>query len=149
MRIYVDADACPVKEVIVEVAQEYKIPVTMVCSLSHYSTNTYETVEYIFVDNIPQAADMAIINRIKPGDIIITQDYGLASLVLKKGVIPLHHTGKRYTNENIDQLLLKRHISAKIRRGGGKTPGPKAFTKEDKARFRQSLIKAVLESKQE
>ncbi|MFZ7103792.1 MAG: YaiI/YqxD family protein [Peptococcaceae bacterium] len=148
MKIYVDADACPVKDVIIEIAGEFSLPVTMVCSLSHYGSFV-EGIEYIVVDNIPQAADIAIVNKVESGDILITQDYGLAALVLPKGVIALHHTGKRYTGENIDQLLLKRHIAAKIRRGGGKTPGPKAFTGEDKERFRQVLTKVVLQSKQE
>lgn len=148
MKIYVDADACPVKDIIIQIAQEYNIPVVMVCSISHYGSFV-EGIENIIVDNVPQAADMAIISNVKAGDILITQDYGLAALVLPKGVIVLHHSGKRYTDENIDHLLLKRHISAKIRRGGGKTPGPKAFTKEDKERFRQVLKKVVNQAKQE
>jgi uncharacterized protein YaiI (UPF0178 family) len=148
MRIYVDADACPVKDVIVEVAKIYTIEVVMVNSLAHYGF-FIDGVEHIIVDNIPQAADMAIINRINAGDIVITQDYGLASLVLKKGGHALHHTGKRYTSENIDHLLFKRHINQKIRRSGGKMQGPKAFTKNDKENFRKSLERLVLSLKQE
>lgn len=148
MRIYVDADACPVKDVIVEVAESFNLDVIMISSLSHYGS-FIDGVEHIFVDNIPQAADIAIINRIEIGDIVITQDYGLASLVLKKGCYALHHTGKRYTSENIDHLLFKRHLAQKVRRSGGKTQGPKAFTKNDRESFRQALTKLVLQLKQE
>lgn len=148
MTIFVDADACPVKDIIIEIGQEYKIPVFIVCSLAHYSS-FQEGVEYIIVDNFPQAADMAITNRVKKGDIVITQDYGLAALVINKGCIALHHTGKRYTQENIDHLLFKRHLSAKVRRGGGKTKGPKAFTREDRQKFKEALRKVVLQLKQE
>jgi len=148
MRIFVDADACPVKDVILEVAKYYAIQVVMVNSISHYSSFA-DGVEYVIVDNVPEAADMAIINRVKTGDILVTQDYGLASLVLEKGVRALHHSGKRYTSENIDHLLFKRHLSAKIRRSGGKTSGPKAFTKSDKENFKQSLLTLVLQLKQE
>jgi len=148
MRIYVDADACPVKDIVIEIGREYKIPVFMVCSLSHY-TSFADDVEHIVVDNIPQAADMAIANRVENGDVVVTQDYGLAALVINKGGIALHHTGKRYTDENIDQLLFKRHVAQKIRRGGGKITGPRAFTKDDKERFREVLLKVVLQFRQE
>lgn len=149
MRIFVDADACPVKNIVIEVCEKYQVAVVLVCSVSHYSPYSTELVEYIIVDNIPQAADMAIVNRIKKGDILITQDYGLASLVLSRGCVVLHHTGKRYTLKNIDNLLIKRHIAQKIRRGGGRTAGPKAFTKEDRLKFREALEKVVLELKKE
>lgn len=145
MNIYVDADACPVKDIIVEVSKEYKILVYLVCSISHYST-ALEGVEKIYVDNTPQAADLAIVNRVQKGDVVITQDYGLAAMVLGKECVALHHTGRLYTNKNIDKLLFKRHISSKVRRGGGKTKGPRALTNDDKERFRQALIKVLTNS---
>jgi uncharacterized protein YaiI (UPF0178 family) len=142
MRIIVDADACPVKDIIVEIGQLYTLPILMVCSYSHYS-QPVEGVERVLVDNVAQAADMVIMNRVKEGDVVITQDYGLASIVLAKGAIALHHTGKCYTHDNIESLLIQRHVSAKIRRGGGKTKGPKPFTFEDKERFRE-ILKGVI-----
>lgn len=148
MKIFVDADACPVKDMVVEVARTYAIQVIMVNSLSHCGP-FIDGVEYVVVDNIPEAADLAIINRIAKGDLVVTQDYGLASLVLGKGGFAIHHTGRKYTSENIDQLLFKRHLSAKVRRSGGKTPGPKAFTKIDKENFRKALSELVLQLKQE
>ncbi|WP_025026016.1 YaiI/YqxD family protein [Caldalkalibacillus mannanilyticus] len=139
MKLIVDADACPVKDIIIEVGHSYQLPILMVCSYSHYS-RPIAGVENIMVDNIAQAADMVIMNRVKAGDIVVTQDYGLASIVLAKGAMALHHTGKRYTTDNIDSLLFQRHVSAKVRRAGGKTKGPKPFTSEDKEKFRKVLI---------
>jgi uncharacterized protein YaiI (UPF0178 family) len=142
MRIFVDADACPVKDIIVDVAQSYEVPVYMVCSLSHFS-QFGDGVESIIVDNVSQAADMAIANKTRQGDLVITQDYGLAAMVLGKGCTPLHHNGFKYTNENIDELLFKRHLHTKIRRGGGKHKGPKPFTQEDKDRFEKLLTEVI------
>jgi uncharacterized protein YaiI (UPF0178 family) len=118
----------------------------MVCSLSHYS-DFNDGVQHIIVDNIPQAADMAIINRVQKGDIVVTQDYGLAALILDKGGYALHHTGKIYSGDNIEHLLFKRHLAGKIRRSGGRTQGPKAFTKQDKENFRNALQNLVLKLK--
>ncbi|NLT95277.1 MAG: hypothetical protein GXW85_07020, partial [Clostridia bacterium] len=86
---------------------------------------------------------------VQKGDIVITQDYGLAALTLEKGGKALHHNGKIYTGENIEHLLFKRHLAAKIRRSGGKVQGPKAFAKEDRENFRKALQKLVSELKQE
>jgi uncharacterized protein YaiI (UPF0178 family) len=145
MRIFVDADACPVKDIVIKVAQTHEIPIYMVCSLSHVS-HFGDGVESIIVDNVSEAADMAIVNKTKLGDMVITQDYGLAAMLLGKKCLVLHHNGFMYTNENIEELLYKRHLHAKIRRGGGKHKGPKAFTQEDKDRFKQ-LLTAVLKKR--
>jgi uncharacterized protein YaiI (UPF0178 family) len=142
MRIFVDADACPVKDIIADVAQSYEVPVYMVCSLSHFS-QFGDGVESIIVDNVSQAADMAIANKTRQGDLVITQDYGLAALVLGKGCLALHHNGFKYTSENIDELLFKRHLHTKIRRSGGKHKGPKPFTQEDKNRFKELLTEVI------
>ena len=142
MDIYVDADACPVKDIIIELGQKHGVKVVMVCSVSHFSEQMKD-VESIIVDNFPEAADMAIINAIKSGDLLVTQDYGLASIALGKKCKVLHHTGKAYTNENIDNLLLNRHLSTKIRRSGGRVKGPKTFSAEDKQRFRSVLMEIL------
>lgn len=147
MRIFVDADACPVKDIIIQVGKKYNIDVFMICSVSHFST--VQDAHYIYVDNISQAADLAIINRVQAGDIVITQDYGLASVVLGKRAQALHHSGNIYSEKNIDKLLWKRHVAAKIRRGGGRVKGPRPFTKEDRINFRKKLEYMVLKYKEE
>lgn len=138
MQIYIDADACPVKNIIIEEAIAKEIPVTLVTSISHFSTKEQPVgVETVYVDTGAEAADYRIIKLIKKGDILVTQDYGLASLGLGKGCIVLHHTGYVYTSENIDQLLQSRYLSAMVRKSGKRTKGPKPFTDENRKEFRQ------------
>lgn len=144
MKIYVDADACPVKDIVISIAQNAQIPVVLVKSFSHFSHEGNPSgVESIYVDTGADAADYRIMQLAQKNDIIITQDYGLASLALGKGCTVLHHKGFIYTQNNIDQLLQTRHISAKARRSGMKTKGPKPFTDEDREKFRELLTQII------
>lgn len=136
MKIIVDADACPVKDVIFKETSHKNIPVILVSSLSHFSNQDVpDHVETIYVDAGRDAADFKIVALTKPGDIVITQDYGLASLLLPKGATVLHHKGFEYTDMNIDHLLSTRHMSAAIRQAGGRTKGPKPFSNEERRSF--------------
>ncbi|PLT31994.1 YaiI/YqxD family protein [Bacillus sp. V5-8f] len=147
MKIYVDADACPVKDIIISEASDFEIQVILVTSFSHFSNAEQPLgVKTIYVDSGADAADYRIVKLVEKGDIIVTQDYGLASLGLAKGIIVLHHKGFRYTNENIDQLLQTRYLSAMARKGGQRTKGPKPFTAEDREQFRD-LFKQVISVK--
>jgi len=144
MKIYIDADASPVKDIVIKEAKKFNIPVVLVKSYSHFShSDELEGVETIYVDTGADAADYEILGHARSGDIIITQDYGLASLGLAKGCKVLHHKGFAYSNKNIDMLLQTRHLSAKARKAGKKTKGPKAFTDEDREEFRNLLIKTL------
>lgn len=145
MKIYVDADACPVKDIIISEGIKADLPVILVTSFSHFSIAEQPSgVETIYVDSGADAADYRIMKLAQKGDIIITQDYGLASLCLAKGCTVLHHTGYTYTNENIDQLLQTRYLSAMARKSGKRTKGPKPFTAEDKEKFRRLFKSAIL-----
>ena len=147
MKIYVDADACPVKDIIISEASDFEIQVILVTSFSHFSNAEQPSgVKTIYVDSGADAADYRIVKLVEKGDIIVTQDYGLASLCLAKGIIVLHHKGFRYTNENIDQLLQTRYLSAMARKGGQRKKGPKPFTAEDREQFRD-LFKQVISVK--
>ena len=107
MKIFVDGDGSPVKETVIEVAVEKALDVVIVTSVDHYSLKDYpENVSFVYVDKGADAADFKIVQLIKKGDLLITQDYGLASLVLPKGVSVLHQLGYQYTKENIDGLLV-------------------------------------------
>ena len=144
LKIHVDADASPVKDIIVEEAVKRSIKVNLVTSISHFSLQEYPPeVETIYVDNAREAADYRIIKLVEKGDLVITQDYGLASLALAKGCLVMHHKGFMYTNENIDQLLQTRYLSAQARKAGERTKGPKVFTKEDKEKFRRKLVRVL------
>ncbi|MGM8215412.1 YaiI/YqxD family protein [Bacillaceae bacterium W0354] len=141
MKILVDADACPVKEIIIEEAKKYDLTVLLVKSFAHFSTNLEAPhVETIYVDSDSEAADYKIMQLAKKGDVVITQDYGLASLLLAKDCIVLHHKGFIYSNRNIDTLLNNRYISSMVRKSGGKTKGPKALTDEDRRQFRGKFV---------
>ncbi|MCH6269010.1 MULTISPECIES: YaiI/YqxD family protein [Neobacillus] len=144
MKIYVDADACPVKDIIISEGTKADIPVILVTSFSHFSNAEKPAgVETIYVDSGADAADYRIMKLAEKGDIIVTQDYGLASLGLAKKCTVLHHTGYSYTNENIDQLLQARYLSAMARKSGKRTKGPKPFTTEDSEKFRVLFKKAI------
>ncbi|MDR0652163.1 MAG: YaiI/YqxD family protein [Synergistaceae bacterium] len=133
MKILVDADACPVKEIIVRMAKRRNIPLVMVIDTSHELSGGYG--EVITVDKGADSADYAIYGLTSRGDIVVTQDYGLAAMILAKGARAINQDGMIYTDDNIDELLTRRYIGKKIRRGGGRTKGPKKRTKKDDGRF--------------
>jgi len=141
MRILVDADACPVKGIITRVAGEHGIPVVMFIDTSHRLDDGY--AEVVTVDKARDSVDIALINRTRTGDIVVTQDYGLAAMALAKGARAVNQNGLVYTSQNIDKLLLERHVSQKIRRGGGRTPGPPKRRKEDDERFERALKRLI------
>ena len=133
MQILVDADACPVKQIIVRQAKQRGIPVTMLFDTSHEYSDGYSKV--IIVDKQADSVDFALMGLLGSNDIVVTQDYGLAAMALGKGAKVINQNGMQFTNDNIDKLLLERHIGQKVRRSGGRTKGPAKRTKEDDARF--------------
>lgn len=140
LRVYVDADASPVKEIVLEETEKRGVPVTFVSSFSHYSFEELPPhAERVYVDSGADSADFRIVQLVKKGDVVVTQDYGLASLALNKGCVVLHHKGQRYTHENIDRLLASRYHSAMARKSGQRTKGPKAMTQEDRENFRKTF----------
>lgn len=147
MRVLVDADSCPVKAEIIILAAKYEVSVILIMSTAHYNLQETGSVEVVIVESSYQAVDMAIVNRIKSGDIIITQDYGLSALVLSKKGKPISPRGKIFTEKNIDLALSQRHINEKIRRGGGRVKGPKSFTQEDRERFKYNFEVLLQSSK--
>lgn len=137
MKILVDADACPVKEIITRVAKEKKLEVLMFIDTCHLYDDGYSKV--FVVDKGKDSADMALVNRAEKGDIVVTQDYGLASMVLAKNAYALSPNGLIYDKNNIDRLMFERYLSAKVRRSGGRWGNPKKRTKESDERFEASL----------
>jgi len=91
----------------------------------------------------PQAADIAVANRARPGDVVVTQDWGLAALVLGRGCRAISPAGHTYRPETIDMLLEERHVKARVRRSGGRTRGPRPRTAEDEARFEKAFSRAL------
>ncbi len=143
MQILVDADACPVKEIIVRIAKKNKIPVTMIIDTSHELYDGYSTI--ITVDKARDSVDIKLINLLKREDIVVTQDYGVAAMGLGKGAKVLNQNGLIYSDNNIDRLLFERHIGQKVRRAGGRTGSVKKRSKEDDDNFERALLKLIEE----
>ena len=148
MQIFVDADACPVVDIVESVAEKYNIPTTLLCDTNHVLYSDYSKV--IVVSAGADAVDYKLISICHRGDIVVTQDYGVAAMALGKGAYAIHQSGKWYTNENIDQMLMERHINKKARRYSSKNhlKGPRKRTEEDDVRFARSFEKLVLMAKE-
>ena len=144
MQIFVDADACPVVGIIEEIAKEHYVPVTLLCDTNHILSSDYSKV--IVVGAGADAVDYKLISICHKGDIVVSQDYGVAAMALGKGAYAIHQSGKWYTNDNIDQMLMERHLNKKARRSSHKNhvKGPKKRTEEDDKRFAESFEKMVL-----
>ena len=139
MKIFVDADACPVTRIVEYVAEEMHLPVCLLCDTNHVLNSDYSEVKIIGAG--ADAVDFALINLCRAGDVVVTQDYGVAAMALGKGAYGIHQSGRWYTNENIDQLLMERHIAKEVRRAKSKhhLKGPRKRTEEDDRRFEESF----------
>ena len=162
MHIYVDADACPVVDIIENKARKYKVSVTLLCDTNHVLSSAYS--EVMLVGAGADAVDYKLISICHKGDIVVSQDYGVAAMALGKGAYAIHQYGKWYTDENIDRMLMERHLNKKARRGSARnhikgrtmfgghrlcadrsgSGDPKKRTNEDDERFAQSFEKLVL-----
>jgi uncharacterized protein len=140
--ILVDADSCPVKEEIVEIANQFSIKILFVASYNHMKNNSMQ-VEWKYVDIGKEAADLYIMNHTRKGDIVITQDIGLASTLLPKGVHVLSVRGILFEEKDIQTALDFRYLKAKARKQGDYGKGPKPFTAEDRVRFVNQLTKIL------
>ena len=142
--VYVDADACPVTRVVERVAKEYKIPVVLLCDTNHVMNSDYSTVKTIGAG--ADAVDIALINLCNKGDIVVTQDYGVAAMALGKGAKAIHQSGKVFSDDNIDGLLMDRHL-AKVARRKSKNhlKGPKKRKDEDDRRFEECFRQLIEE----
>ena len=143
MKIFVDADACPVVDIVEDIATKYSIPVTLLCDTNHVLTSDYS--EVIVVGAGADAVDYKLISICHRGDIVVTQDYGVAAMALGKGAFAIHQSGKWYTNENIDQMLMERHLNKKARRASSRNhiKGPRKRKEEDDQRFVESFEKLL------
>lgn len=135
-QIIIDGDACPVVSSVIELTQETGIFVTIIRSFSHFSTQIDpEHVRTVYVDDGPESVDYKVVQLASSEDIVITQDYGLASLLLNKVKFVMHHKGLLFNDNNIQQLLDQRYINAQIRKQGGRHKGPPPFTRQDRQHF--------------
>ncbi len=144
MKIFVDADACPVVRIVENIAKRYGIKVTLLCDTNHILTSDYSEVKVISAG--ADAVDFALVNMITKGDIAVTQDYGVASMVLGKGGYCIHQSGKIFSDDNIVGLLMDRHLAKKARMSKSKhhIKGPKKRTKDDDLRFEKAFEDLII-----
>ncbi len=143
MKLLVDADACPVVDLTVREANRRKIPVILVTDTSHVLTGI--NAQIVTVEKGNDSADFKLVNLVEKGDLVITQDYGLAAMVLAKGGKAINQNGLIYSQQNIDTLLFTRHIAKKVRMSGGHTKGPRKRTKQQDEDFLFALQRILAE----
>jgi hypothetical protein len=141
-RVIIDADACPrgAASTVRRLQGRFGYDVVTVASVNHVVESWGPWHEHVVVGAEPQSADLAVANRARRGDVVVTQDWGLAALVLGRGCRAVSPGGHTFRPETIDLLLEERHLKAKVRRGGGRTRGPRPRTGEDEVRFEKALV---------
>ncbi|MEK5170252.1 MULTISPECIES: YaiI/YqxD family protein [Staphylococcus] len=144
VKVIIDGDACPVVNSVIELTKGTGIFVNVLRSFSHFSHQIHpEHVKTVYVDDGPDAVDYKIVQLARKEDIVITQDYGLASLLIDKVHIVMHHKGSIYRADNIQTLLDQRYLNAQIRKQGGRHKGPPPFTKNDRLKFEQTFMNVI------
>ena len=137
MNVLIDADACPVVDIAISLCLQYGISCTLLCDTAHQLCR--DGVATLVFDKGADSVDFAIANRVRFGDLVITQDYGLASMCLARNARVMHQDGWEYTPYNISGLLEQRHAAKKFRAAGGRTKGPSKRTAAQNAAFAQAL----------
>lgn len=137
MQILIDGDGCPVVDITIKIAKKHNINCIILCDTSHMMQR--EGAKTITVSKGSDSVDFALVNMINHGDIVITQDYGLAAMCLSRRAIVINQDGFIYDDSNIDALLLSRHTAKKIRMAGGRLKGQSKRTKESDIIFENKL----------
>jgi uncharacterized protein YaiI (UPF0178 family) len=143
VRIYIDADGAPWRDLVIERAIRHGVRVVMVADYSHEFPSA-EGVERVIVDGGADAADFAIVNRVQAGDLVITQDVGLASLVLPKEAAAISPRGFEFTEGSMGRCLARRWLHGRIRKAGGRIKGPPRFSQDDRERFLALLERKII-----
>lgn len=137
MKIFIDADGCPVVNETVALCREYEKECIIICDTSH--TIEKNGAQTIVVEKGADSADFRLVNMLSKGDVAITQDYALAAMSLSRGARVINQNGLEYTDKNIDSLLMSRFIAKKVRNAGGRLKGPSKRTKEQTESFVKKL----------
>lgn len=141
MQIFIDADGCPVVDLTVKISKQYGVECTILCDTSHVFQR--EGVRTVTVEKGADSVDFRIVNLVGAGDIVVTQDYGLAAMCLARNAVPISQNGLVFNDRNIEQLLFTRYVSKKIRNAGGRLKGPSKRTAEQDKAFERALIKLI------
>ena len=146
-KILIDADGCPVVDLTVRTAREAGLECLILCDTSHVFDKP--GAQTLVVSKGADSVDFALVNRVRPGDVVVTQDYGLAALCLARCATVLHQNGFVYDEDNIDSLLMARHTAKKLRRAGGRLRGPAPRTKQQDADFERCLRDVLARGRRE
>jgi uncharacterized protein YaiI (UPF0178 family) len=146
MKVLIDADACPVVDIAVRLCKQFHIPCLLLCDTAH--TMHRDGAETLIFDKGADSVDFALVSRVEAGDIVITQDYGLASMCLARTGYVLHQDGWAYTPDNIGALLFARHASREYRAAGGRVKGPGKRKPEQDRAFAAALEKLLQQTVQ-
>ena len=141
MRILIDADGCPVVDIAVSIAREQNLECLILCDTSHHFEKL--GAQTLVFSKGADSVDFALVNLLIPGDVVITQDYGLAAMCLSRQARVLNQDGMEYTNDNIDSLLLARYTARRIRNSGGRLKGPTRRTQEQDRIFTSALYRIL------
>jgi len=141
MRILIDADGCPVVDAAIQAAKTHNIPCILFCDTAHVFER--DGAETVTVSQGADSVDFALVNSAVAGDIVITQDYGLAAMCLARKAIVISQNGMIYSDTNIDSLLMSRYTAKKIRNAGGRLKGPAKRTPEQDKQFLAALIRLI------
>ncbi len=137
MKIFIDADGCPVVDITVRIAKAKSVGCYIICDTAHEFQK--DGAETIVVEKGADSVDFKLVNLVSAGDIVVTQDYGLAAMCLARKAIPLSQNGLVFTDKNIEELLFSRYVSKKIRNAGGRLKGPSKRTPEQDEKFEKTL----------
>lgn len=141
MKIFIDADGCPVVDITVRIAKKHSLECYIICDTAHEFRKDGATT--VVVEKGADSVDFKLVNLVGAGDIVVTQDYGLAAMCLARKAVPLSQNGLVFTDKNIEELLFSRYVSKKIRNAGGRLKGPSKRTPEQDEHFRQALEKLI------
>lgn len=141
MKILIDADGCPVVDLTVRLAAKHGAECVILCDTAHEFNR--EGAQTVVVEKGADSVDFKLVNLVREGDIVVTQDYGLAAMCLARKAVPLSQNGMVYTDKNIDQLLFTRYVSKKIRNSGGRLKGPSKRKPEQDKAFEEALERLI------
>lgn len=140
-RILIDADACPVVDETIKIAKGFGLECLILCDTSHHIER--EGAQTMVFSKGADSVDFALVNMVYAGDLVVTQDYGLAAMCLARNALAINQDGMEYTADNIDALLLSRHTAKKIRNAGGRLKGPAKRTGAQDKTFSEALIQLL------
>ncbi len=141
MGIYIDADGCPVVNQAIRLGNRAGLEVVLLCDTSHVFQR--EGARTITVSKGADSVDFALVNLLKPGDVAVTQDYGLAAMCLARGAKAISQDGMVYDDSNINALLLARHTAKKIRNAGGRLRGNSKRAPWQDAAFEETFSRLI------